>query len=60
MRITKYKNIFSKGCTENWSRDIFIIDSVLKNNPWTYELKYTNGEKIIGSFYEKELLRSIS
>ena len=20
VRITKYKNIFSKGCTENWSR----------------------------------------
>ena len=26
--ITKYKNIFSKGYTENWSREIFIIDSV--------------------------------
>ena len=33
--ITKYKNIFSKGYTENWSREIFIIDSVLKTNPWT-------------------------
>ena len=28
VRITKYKNIFSKGYTENWSREIFIIDSV--------------------------------
>ena len=33
VRITKYKNIFSKGYTENWSREIFIIDSVLKVNP---------------------------
>ena len=33
VRITKYKNIFSKGYTENWSREIFIIDSVLKTNP---------------------------
>ena len=33
VRITKYKNIFSKGYTENWSREIFIIDSVLKANP---------------------------
>ena len=56
VRITKYKNIFSKGYTENWSREIFIIDSVLKTNPWTYKLKDLNGEKIIGSFYEKELL----
>ena len=31
--ITKYKNIFSKGCTENWSRVIFVIDCVLKTNP---------------------------
>ena len=34
VRITKHKNIFSKGYTENWSGDIFIIDSVLKTNPW--------------------------
>ena len=59
VRITKYKNIFSKGYTENWSREIFIIDSVLKTNPWTYKLKDLNGEKIIGSFYEKEFLSSI-
>ena len=39
VRITKYKNIFSKGYTENWSREIFIIDSVLKTNPWTYKIK---------------------
>ena len=30
VRITKYKNSFSKGYTENWSRKIFIIDFVLK------------------------------
>ena len=36
-----------------------IIDSVLKTNPWTYKIKDLNGDKIIGSFYEKELLRSI-
>ena len=51
--------MFSKGYTENWSREIFIIDSVLKSNPWTYKIKYLNREKTIGSFYEKELLRSI-
>ena len=35
VRITKYKNIYSKSYSENWSREIFIIDSVLKTNPWT-------------------------
>ena len=29
VRITKYKNNFSKGYTENWSREIFIINSRL-------------------------------
>ena len=59
VRITKYKNIFTKGYTENWSRKIFITDSVLKTNPRTYKIKDLNREKIIRSFYEKELLRSI-
>ena len=39
VRITKYKNIFSKGYIENWSREIFVTDPVLKTNPWTYKLK---------------------
>ena len=59
VRITKYKNIFSKGYTENWSKEIFVIDSVLKTNHWTYKIEdLLNGEKIIGSFYGKELLLS--
>ena len=33
IRITKCKNSFSTGYTENWSTEIFIIDSVLKTNP---------------------------
>ena len=56
--MTKYKNIFSKGYTESWSREICIIDSALKTNPWTYKIKDLNGEKIIGVFYEKEVLLS--
>ena len=59
VRITKYKNIFSKGYTEDWSREIFIINSVLKTNPCTYKIKDLNGEKIIESFYEKEILSII-
>ena len=53
VRITKYKNIFSKGYTENWSRETFIIDFALKFNHRAYKLKDLNGEKVIRSFYEK-------
>ena len=59
VRITKYKNFVSKSFTETWSREIFIINSVLKTNPWTYKIKDINGAKITGSLYEKELLLSI-
>ena len=45
VRITKYKNIFSKGYTENQSREIFIINTALKTNPWTYKIKDLTGEK---------------
>ena len=51
VRISKYKNIFSKGYIEIYSREIFIINSVLKTNGWTYKIKYINIEKIMGSFY---------
>ena len=42
IRITKYKNIFSKGYTENWLREMFVFDSILKTSPWTYKLKDLN------------------
>ena len=58
VRITKYNNIFSKYSTENWSREIFIIDSVLKANPRTYKIKDLNEKKNNRNFYEKELLLS--
>ena len=41
--ITNYKTLFSKCYTESWSREIFIIDSVLKTNTWTYKIKDLNG-----------------
>ena len=59
VRIIKYKNIFSKGYTENWSKEIFIISSVLKTNPLTYKFKDLNRENIRGIFSEKELWLSI-
>ena len=36
VRIIKCKNIFSKDYTDNISKELFAIDSVLKSNPWMY------------------------
>ena len=59
VRITKYENIFSKGYTENWSREIFIIDSILETNPRTFKIRDLNREKIIESFYVKIVVKYI-
>ena len=60
VRIVKFQNIFNKGRTEKWLKEIFVIDSVLKTNPWQYKTKDINAETIIGVFYEMELLLSKS
>ena len=55
VRISKYRNIFAKGYTPNWSEDVFEIKKVKNAVPWTYVINDLNGEKTIGTFYEKEL-----
>ena len=59
VRISKFKNIFSKGYSPNWSREIFIVDKTNDTVPYTYSIKDLNDEEIIGSFYDKELQKSI-
>ena len=58
VRISKYKNIFAKGYTTNWSEEVFIIKKVKNTVPWTYVIKDLNGEEIIGTFYEKKLQKT--
>ena len=55
VRISKYKNIFAKGYTPNWSEEVFVIKKVKNTVPWTYVINDLNGEEIIGIFDEKEL-----
>ena len=57
VRISKYKNIFAKGYTPNWSEEIFVIKKIKNTVPWTYVIDDLNGEEITGTFYEKELQR---
>ena len=54
VRISKYKNICAKGYTPNWFEEVFVIKKVKNTVPWTYVINDLNGEKIIGTFYEKE------
>ena len=58
VRISKFKDIFAKGYTPNWSTEIFIVDKINDTVPYTYNLKYLNDEEIIGSFYDRELQKT--
>ena len=56
--ISKYKNIFAKGYTPNWSEEDFVVSKIKNTVPWTYVINDLNGEEIIGTFYEKELQKT--
>ena len=58
VNISKYKNIFTKGYTPNWSEEVFVIKKVKNTVPWTYVITDLKGEEIIGTFYEKELQKT--
>ena len=52
------RNIFSKGYTSNWNREIFKVNEVLKNQPPTYRIEDIIGKIIEGKNNEQELLKS--
>ena len=58
VRVLKYQNIIAKGYTPNWSEEIFIVSKIKNTVPRTYAISDLNGEKITGSFYEKELQKT--
>ena len=58
VRISKYKSIFAKGYTPNWSEEVFVVSKIKNTVPWTYVVSDLNGEEITGSFYEKELQKT--
>ena len=55
VRISKYKNIFAKRFTPNWSEEVFAIKKIKNTVPWKYVIDDLNGEEITGKSYEKEL-----
>ena len=58
VKISKYKIVFAKGYTPNWSEKVFVVKKVRNPVPWTYVINYLNGKEIIGTFYEKELQKT--
>ena len=58
VKLSKYKTIFAKGYTPNWSEEVFVVKKVRNTVPWTYVINDLMGEEIIGTFYEKELQKT--
>ena len=58
VRISKYKHIFAKDYTSNWSGEVFVIKEIKGTVPWTYVINDLNGQEIIGKFYQKELQKT--
>ena len=52
VRISKYKNIFAKGCTLNWSEEGFVVKKVENTVPWTHIINDINRKEIVGTFYK--------
>lgn len=55
VRVSKYKHIFEKGYTPNWTTEIFTIKTAKNTNPPTYKLVDYQDQPIDGGFYEEEL-----
>ena len=59
VRISKYKNIFTKSYTPNRSEEVFEISEIKNTVPWIYVINDLNGEKVIRKFYRNELQKQI-
>ena len=56
--IQKYKNIFSKGYTQYWAEEFFVVSKIKNTVSWIYVISNLNGEPITGSFHKKKLKKT--
>ena len=59
VRIWKYKNIFAKGYTANWSEEVSVVSKIKNTVPWTNAISDLNGEPIAGTFMRKNCKKLI-
>ena len=60
VRISKYKTVFAKGYTPNWSEEIFIVSELVAREPNVYKIRDLEGERVEGIFYESELQKVLN
>ena len=57
VRMSKYKNIFSKGYTLILSEEIFVIKEIKNTVPWTYVINDLMVKKLLEHFTKKNWKR---
>ena len=55
VRISKYKNIFTKGYVQNWSKEVSVIKKVKNTVPWTYIISDLKSVKIVETYKKNKL-----
>ena len=57
IRISKYKRTqaFDKGCTRNWTEEIYVVNEIKITKSITCKLVDLMGKERQGRFYEKEM-----
>ena len=60
VRISKYKNIFAKSYTPNWSEEVFVIKKFKNTVPWTYVINGLNGEELLEHSTKKNCKKQFS
>ena len=58
VRISKYKRVFAKGFTPNWSEVVFVISKIKNTVPVLFQKNVLDGEEIIETLYENESRRT--
>lgn len=57
VRISKYKHVFEKSYTPNWTTECFKITKVFYTDPETYKIIDSLENPVMGRFYKEELLK---
>ena len=58
VRISKYKNIFAKGYTQNWSEEVFVVSKIKNTVPWTYVISDFKSLKNYWKFLRKRIAKN--
>ena len=59
VRISKYKNIFTKRYTQNWS-EVFVVSVIKDTDKIKDVIRDLNGEPITGSFMKKNCKKLVN